>query len=141
MFCQYLSQFSWHGEVELRMGMKLRSLLVAGGVPSRPGVYLIHGRGSWGDQLLYIGKAGTLKTDGTWRSQGLRERLCAKQGGLTRQRFFEKRMAEGRWDSLRIDWFVTVCDGVDILPAKAEADLLQIHYQQTRALPLWNEGI
>jgi len=62
-------------------------------VSNAPGIYLIFKCDDL-EHPLYIGKAGTIKTDGSWKDQKLSRRLRMKQGHMFRREFFSKLMAD-----------------------------------------------
>jgi len=137
--------FPQNGSFELRREQDIHKRIKESDVPDKPGVYLICGTSQGHGHLLQIGKAGTLTKDGSFKNQGLRGRLGAKQGGMRRKKFFRKEMSELKLDSLFFYWFVTFDREVDrnvlIIPAKAEADLLQTYFDDNGHLPDWNKTI
>jgi len=106
-------------------------------VPNARGVYLIF-RSDDLNRPLYIGKAGTLKTDGSWKEQGLKKRMTMKQGGVLRNRFFRDLMTTKGYVGLTFLWFVTHDQNNNIIPAFAELEFLQAHYDQHGCLPELN---
>jgi hypothetical protein len=113
---------------------------VEAGVPDKPGVYLLGALSGKAEHLVYVGRAGTLQTDGTFKDQMLLGRLQAKQEGLARQEFFRRRLREGAYDGLRIQWLVTWEQRVRVAPAFAEAELLQAYLLEHCRLPPWNKS-
>ena len=77
-----------HGKFEFVHGasLKAESRTVCEGY----GIYLIYGHYNEHEQLLYIGKSGTVNQDGTMGDQGLRGRLNNKQEKMPRKQFFER---------------------------------------------------
>ena len=138
---QYTGRFTARGAVELKPGGSIHTSCRLGSVPNAPGVYLIDGLRAGIATLCYIGKAGTMLQDGSFKRQGLAGRLTAQQGEISRQQYFQHQMTAYAFDALRFRWFVTFMDQVRILPAKAEADLLQAYFEVYSRLPLWNAGI
>ena len=138
----YEQRFPKSGAFELRRGESLRKRAVAEGLPDEPGVYLIYGRRNEVWELLYIGRSGTLHNDGSFGSQKLLKRITkGKQEGVRRPRFFRERMALLGIEALRFRWFVTFADGNGVIPAKAEADLLQAYLGEHSRLPPWNKSV
>jgi hypothetical protein len=138
---EYTTRFAVQGVVELPPGGSIATCCRMGRVPNAPGVYLIDGLRAGVPTLCYIGKAGTMRQDGSFKDQGIAGRLTAKHQSMPRQQYFQQQMAAYAFDALRFRWFVTFQDPVRILPAKAEADLLQAHFDAYSRLPLWNAGI
>ena len=77
-------------------------------VPELPGVYFIMRLAGGHVELVYIGKSGTIKQEGTFQNQLLKSSINNKQEGLKRQDFFNQKMAEENIDALDIYWFVTM---------------------------------
>lgn len=141
MFESYLAQFPVQGVVEFYPEQDWRKQVTDAQVPEKYGVYLIYGVKGDQRQLVYVGKSGTLLANGQWKSQGLCRRLLAKQGGKRRHVYFRERLAEKGFSHLSIHWVVTVNSDCTVLPAKAEADLLQIYFNKFGKLPPWNRSI
>ena len=130
--------FPQNGSFKLLPGQDIHERIRESRVPDKPGVYLICGTERERCRLLQIGKAGTLTNDGSFKNQKLPGRLGAKQGGMSRQKFFQIEMSERQLDSLLFYWFVTFDRKLRIIPAKAEADLLQRYFDDNGHLPAWN---
>jgi hypothetical protein len=82
-----------HGEFRLRRGESINEAVLRNDVPNKPGVYLIFDTGDL-ECPIYIGKAGTMNQDGSWKAQGIKGRLRAKQKKKRRVRFFIEKMDE-----------------------------------------------
>jgi len=106
-------------------------------VPNARGIYLYF-RCDDDKNPLYIGRAGTLNRDGTWKDQGLAERLTKKQEGVRRRIYFRRLMQEESIAGLTFHWFVTHDTTIKIIPALAEAELLQAYVDQYGCLPMKN---
>lgn len=133
-------KFVQHGEFTLLSNESINEVVKREHVPDDPGVYMYFSR----DDLkhpLYIGKAGTMRTDGTWMDQRLRKRLTRKQGGLYRKEYFRKLMAESKFAGLIFFWFVTHSQNGKVIPALAELELMQAHYDEFRCLPKLNKCV
>jgi len=139
--CSLVSKFPIHGTFKILNGRELSNKIRENRVPDKPGVYLIYSESIDPESLLYIGKAGTMKTDGSFKNQGLSGRLCAKQDGKPRPQFFQEVMDQFAIQALYFQWFVTFAEDTKILPAKAEADLIQAYYDTFGRLPLLNKDI
>lgn len=107
-------------------------------VPDAPGVYLYYGCDD-SERPLYIGRAGTMNTDGSWKKQFLRKRLTMKQGGKFRRNFFRDLIAQRGLTGLTFIWFVTFDHKAGVIPAFFEMALLQAHYDQYGCLPELNK--
>ena len=103
-------------------------------VPDAPGVYIISDHNG---VIIYIGKAGTIRQDGTFKSQGLHGRLNNKQKDIARQEYFDSRMSVESIPQIRIDWY-ELNEG--IIPGYIEGLLIQEYYHANKVLPRWNES-
>lgn len=131
-------RFPQNGSFTLIRGEKLST--ASRGTPDEAGVYLIYSLKAGERELIYIGKAGTLRQDGTMKDQRLRGRINAAHGNISRARFFAEQITHLGLEALEFHWFVTYGDAVKIPPAKAEADLIQTYFDEYKRLPLWNES-
>lgn len=113
--------------------------VVSKGVPKLPGVYYIAYPTNGSDKLLYIGKSGTRKQDGTWSKQLLRGRINNKQAKIKRQEYFEQKMEAEQINALDIYWFVTYDEKHKDLPGYVEGLLLQRYFEMHGTLPPWNK--
>lgn len=107
-------------------------------VPNKPGVYVISARKPSFNEVIYIGRAGTVLSDGNWKKQGLGARLTKKQSKEARSLFFKRYINEQSLTALHFDWFVTASGDSETIPALAEAQLLQEFYCENRRLPQLN---
>jgi hypothetical protein len=112
-------------------------------VPNLPGVYYFRGITDISNDVVYIGMSGTypFKKDGKFKGQMLKGRLSNKQEKkIKRQVFFNSKVPD-EYREIEIYWYVTCNkDGINgLLPAKAEADLMQAHFDDNGILPSWNK--
>jgi len=108
--------------------------------PELPGVYLIYAVKDKLEQIVYIGKAGSMETDGIFKDQKLRGRINNKQKGMKRQKFFSYKLYEEQLDKLIIKWCITYNEKSNKLPGFVEGQLLQLYFEETGKLPRWNEA-
>ena len=112
---------------------------VRSSVPKKHGVYLIYGVLGSSNDLLYVGKAGTICQDGTLKKQTLRGRLINRQRKMARVDFFRKGMQDGHFEQLHFEWFVTLENGkVRTPPFLVESQLLAAFFDEYGCLPQWN---
>ncbi len=137
----YKESFPIHGQFEISSGNELRNKIRASNVSNKPGCYVIYKNSIESHNVIYIGKAGTMKTDGSFKDQGLAGRLCAKQEKMPRPQFFQEIIEKHKISILYFQWFVTFNGQSKILPAKAEADLLQAYFDEYGELPMLNKDI
>lgn len=122
------------GSFTFRLGDSLSRQ--SAGVPDGYGVYCIRA-GSPHGELLYVGKGGSIQSDGQYRRQNLRQRLTNRQNGVSRQCYFtDKLRSEPALGSLLIEWYIV--DEHKVLPGFCESLLLQHHYALHHRLPRWN---
>lgn len=111
---------------------------VSKAVPDLPGIYYILRLAKGKIDLVYIGKSGTIKQNGSFKQQGLNGRLNNKQNGLKRQDYFEMKCEQERIDALDIYWYVTFDHKNKDLPGFVEGILMQRFFESFDQLPEWN---
>lgn len=132
-----LEKYTSKGHFFFRNGDKLKE--VSKGVPNLPGIYYILRLSKGKIEIVYIGKSGTLKQDGTFKEQGLRKRINNQQEGVDRETFFNTKLQEEQIEALDIYWFVTVeKDKIDI-PGFIEGQIIQEYFNIYSMLPDWNK--
>ena len=131
-------QFLKNGSFFLQPGESINDAVIRERVPNEFGVYLIYDRNRT-SRPIDIGKAGTMRTDGTWKNQGLRGRLTAIQKHKRRVEYFRELMCDTCTGGLEFRWFVTHDGEKGRLPALVEMELLQAHVDEFRRLPDNNE--
>jgi excinuclease UvrABC nuclease subunit len=125
------------GDFELKQGEDIRKILKEKNVPNEYGIYIIYNDKN---EIIYIGKAGTVNNDGSFKKQGLRKRLKMKQNGMYRHIFFQKIIKENNYKFLKFKWFVTY-KNEGIYPFLAEAELLSRYLDIYKKLPLLNKTV
>jgi hypothetical protein len=132
-----LRKYKNKGHFLFKSGDLLRTVSKA--VPEMAGVYYIVRLAKNKVDLVYIGKSGKVKQDGSFGDQMLRGRLNNKQNkSETRQAFFDRKMEEENIDALEIYWFVTMDSKNQDIPSYAEAIMMQHYFGIHNKLPLWN---
>jgi hypothetical protein len=134
------ARFSNNGRFDLLPAESIIEVLRREKVPNSPGVYAYFQRDDL-EHPLYIGKAGTMMTDGSWQKQGISERLyeTAPKGdsGLA----FRDLMTNDCPTGLTFVWFVTFDQNTKIIPGLIEMELLQAHYELRGCLPKLNRRV
>ncbi len=129
-----------NGKINVNMGQKITDAAKENNVPNDYGIYLIHEGFDCNEELIYIGRSGTIQSDGTMGSQGIRKRLGMKQDRMYRNDFFKKE-TEKRQKGISVAWFVTFnFAGQKTLPALAEAEAMQEFYELEGRLPELNKS-
>lgn len=123
------------GEFVFSSGDSLATVIAAAGVPAAPGIYLVWSEP--GSELLYVGKSGTVRQDGSFAAQGLRARLRKKQDGVPRQRYFDSLLVKRELRALRIEWFEW--NGDSEPPFLSEARVLAAFLRDHGKLPPLNK--
>ena len=125
------------GHFTFKKGGKLSH--VSKEVPKLPGIYYIVKIVKDVKELVYIGKAGTMRMEGTFSAQSLKGRINNKHGDVKRQIYFENKYEAEQIDSLEVYWFVTFDENHNDLPGFVEGLLIQRYYEKFDSLPLWNK--
>lgn len=111
---------------------------------NKSGVYIIYALKSGQIELIYIGRSGEIKQDGTLFIRkaglgGLKDRLVnGKQFGEPRCKSWKAQMLKEKFEALNIYWYVTHCDSFIDCPRVVENKLLQKYYDIYGRLPGWN---
>lgn len=103
-------------------------------IPNTPGVYIIYNSKG---EIVYIGKAGTINQDGTFKKQGLCRRLNNQHHGMSREDYFKSKIEENNLDHIIIKWYEV---NPRVIPGSAEGMLIQEYFNKHGELPPWNEG-
>jgi hypothetical protein len=126
------------GNFELKQGEDIRKILKEKNVPNEYGVYIIYNDKN---EIIYIGKAGTVNNDGSFKKQGLRKRLKNRQQKKSRNIFFQEIIGKYNYEFLYFKWFVTYRENKGIYPFLAEAELLAKYLDIYKKLPLLNKEV
>lgn len=96
------------------------------------------------NNILYIGKSGTVEQDGKWKKQTIRKRLTKNQNGEKRKLVLPKLMKIGKDNQeikkIFIRCFVTYDkeNGFEDLPGYVEGLLMNEYFKKEKKLPIWN---
>ena len=134
-----LARFASNGRFVLLPGESIKKVLRREKVPNFRGVY-VYFEGDDIENPLYIGKAGTMLTDGSWRKQGITDRLY-EADQKNPELFFRNLPAKECPAGLTFIWFVTHDQNIKIIPGLAEMELLQAHYDLRGCLPRLNKCV
>jgi hypothetical protein len=90
------------------------------------------------DNIVYIGKAGTILQNGEFKQQSLKKRLTNSRNNKTAKKYFVEKM-----EGTHIEELVILCCVVSekTIPAYLEACLIQDYYNQKNVLPEWNVAL
>ena len=140
MINELKQKYPINGQFSVEIGQKISEEAKKHDVPNGYGIYLIYEGFDCCGELIYIGSSGTVNSDGTMGSQGIRKRLGKKQNQTTyRNDFFIEEMKK-RQNGISIAWFVTFDETEQkILPAFAESEVMQKFYDLKGRLPELNK--
>lgn len=141
MVASLRKKYIHNGEFQLLPDTNISSIVKKCGVPDAYGVYIIFAGLKIAGLPIYIGRAGTVNQDGSWKHQGLKGRLTAKQQGKPRNIFFrEDIIKQNNLDGLSFTWFITHDGGSGTLPCLVEAQLIQHYFNENHTLPRFNKA-
>jgi hypothetical protein len=105
-------------------------------VDSKYGVYVIYN--PLNNKIVYIGKSGTIKNDGTFEDQNLNGRLLASRGNTTSHKYFTSKMNQYNFKALNFYVFYTKKANP---PAYIEALSLHQYFKRNsyKSLPMFNQ--
>lgn len=131
-----------YGIFYLDKGERIEKVLIENTVPNEYGVYIIYSIKNDQEELIYIGKAGTMATNGDFKRQGIKNRLKAvATNNMQRGKYFQQEVIEKYgFDKLKFIWIVTFDDARKELPAYSEARLMQLYYDTYNKLPMLNKS-
>jgi hypothetical protein len=107
----------------------------------KAGVYLVYALRKGKIELVYIGRSGQLKADGTLfiRQGGIKDRLVnGKRDGVLRRTFWISEMIKEGIEALDIYWYVTHDNNNIDCPKKLEDFLLNAFKDLYGQCPKWN---
>ena len=113
----------------------------------KSGVYIIYALKGGQIELIYIGRSGEVKQDGTLFIRkaglgGLKDRLVnGKQFGGPRRNSWRNQMKKEEIEALDIYWYVTHNDTFVDCPRVLENKILQRHLDIYGRLPRWNNEL
>ena len=138
---RYLSDYR-NGSFYLLRNENISKVMNENDVTDQSGIYIISAIKDDSKKIIYIGKAGSMTTNGTLKSQGIKGRL--KNVGtknVSRNIIFQQVIKENNYDKLEFIWIVTFDEVHKQLPAYIEAKLLQTYYEKVGVLPHLNKSI
>jgi len=130
------------GSFILNKDENIASVLSRENVPNEYGIYIIYSVKDNNENIIYIGKSGTMQNNGGFKHQGLSGRLKAVgEKNVSRNIYFQNTIREYNLDYLKFEWIVTVNDLEVEIPALVESIFLQEYFNENKALPLLNKSI
>lgn len=113
----------------------------------KSGLYIIYALKGGRIELIYIGRSGKVKPDGSLfirkaKLGGLKDRLVnGKQFGSARRNSWKTQMLEEKIEALDVYWYVTHNDKFVDCPKGLKDKLLQKHLGIFGQLPKWNNQL
>jgi hypothetical protein len=144
-------------EFEIKTDKRLLSEVINENIEKPPvaGIYVICGliegslEGSPDKELLYIGKSGTIKNNGTLCEQSIAKRLTNVREKKDDKKIYgneyfieviKGNKGVGPYRALRFDWIETYRGNIGIPPFLAEAQLLAAYLKDNGKLPPLNKS-
>lgn len=104
-------------------------------IPNSFGVYILYKNQKSYENIIYIGKAGEFKNDGTSKSQGLSGRLTNSRN-ITANKYF-KSLFSKEINEIILECFETP---TEMFPSFIEASLIQEYFLKFEKLPMLNKS-
>jgi len=109
------------GIFELKKDEIINDIIKENKVPNSYGIYIIYSIKNLSKNIIYIGKSGTMRNDGTFRNQGIAERLTKKQDGILRKIYFQNIIKKFEFEKLEFLWITTFDKKYQEIPSLSEA--------------------
>ena len=133
-------KFNKFGIFELKQDEIINTIIKEKKVPNSYGIYIIYSIKNLSKDIIYIGKSGTMINDGTFKSQGIAQRLTKVQNKLQRKIYFQNILNEYKFDKLEFLWITTYDEEYQEIPSFSEAKMIQAYFNQYKKLPLLNKS-
>lgn len=110
----------------------------------KSGVYVVYALEKGKIELIYIGRSGKRRKDGTMFIRkaglgGLKDRLVnGRQFGTARNRSWRTQMLKENIEALDVYWYATHNEKYTDCPKVLEGQLLQYYFDLYGELPRWN---
>jgi len=131
-----INSYFQHSSFVLNFDEKLSQKTKEIKLPNSFGIYIIYQNQKSYENIIYIGKAGEVKNNGTFKNQGLLKRLKNVRNNKTANNYFKELFCDDI-DKIIIEYFET-SDG--IIPSFVEASLIQEYFSAFSKLPLLNKS-
>ena len=106
-------------------------------IPNSFGVYIFYKNSKNYENIIYIGKAGEMRTSGDKKSQGLQKRLTNIRDNKSANSYFKDIFSFLNLDKLIIEYFETK---QRYIPTFVEASLIQEYFFLNNKLPVLNKS-
>lgn len=106
-------------------------------IPNSFGVYIFYKNSKSYENIIYIGKAGEMRTSGDKKSQGLQKRLTNIRDNKSANIYYKDIFAFLNLNELIIEYFET---DEKFIPTFVEACLIQEYYLNNNRLPSLNKS-
>ena len=106
-------------------------------IPNSFGIYIFYKNSKSYENIIYIGKAGEMRTSGDKKSQGLQKRLTNIRDNKSANIYYKDIFAFLNLDKLIIEYFETK---QRYIPTFVEASLIQEYFFLNNKLPVLNKS-
>jgi len=127
------------GIFELKKDEIINDIIRKNEVPNSYGIYIIYSIKNLSKNIIYIGKSGTMINDGTFKKQGIAQRLTKIQNKLPRKIYFQNVIKEYEFEKLEFLWITTFDKMYKEIPSSSEAKMIQAYFSEFKKLPLLNK--
>lgn len=114
----------------------ITDILIKNNVPNTFGIYIIYKNEKIYENIIYIGKAGEIDTNGVEKKQGLFKRLSNTRDNKTANEYF-KNLFDENIKELVIEYYETP---ISLIPSFVEATLIQEYFKIFQKLPPLNKA-
>ena len=106
-------------------------------IPNSFGVYIFYKNSKSYENIIYIGKAGEMRTSGDKKSQGLQKRLTNIRDNKSANNYYKDIFIYLNLSELVIEYFEI---SKKFIPAFVEASLIQEYHSLNNKLPILNRS-
>ena len=128
----YNNSYFTLGNINEKLSKKVKEIKL----PNSFGIYIIYKNQKSYENIIYIGKAGEIKNDGTFKKQGLLKRLKNVRNNKTANNYFKELFCNDI-NEIIIEYFET---SDRIIPSFVEASLIQEYFLNFKKLPMLNKS-
>lgn len=128
----YNNSYFTLGNINEKLSKKIKEIKL----PNSFGIYIIYKNQKSYENIIYIGKAGEIKNDGSFKNQGLLKRLKNVRNNKTANNYFKELFCNDI-NEIIIEYFET---SDRIIPSFVEASLIQEYFLNFKKLPMLNKS-
>lgn len=122
------------GKINFKKTDSLKQVLK--NMPNGYGVYIIYNPDN---EIIYIGKAGTIKNDGSITKQDIKRRLQSPRGKYSKgEQYFKNILEIYNYEFIIFEY--KIYEYPDTIPTEKESELLRQYLNKHHKLPLLNKN-